>query len=68
MRRAPVTLAVALALACSPAVAQDSSLAGAPIVRDSEIEQLMRDYTAPILRAAGLAQQNIQVVLINERA
>src|SRR5204863_1299130 len=36
--------------------------------RDAEIEQLMRDYTAPILKAAGLAQQNVQVVLINERA
>lgn len=63
-----MALAAALAIACSPAAAQDSSLAGAPIVRDSEIEQLMRDYTAPILRAAGLAQQNVQVVLINERA
>ncbi len=28
----------------------------------------MRDYTAPILKAAGLAQQNVQVVLINDRA
>lgn len=63
-----MVLATALAIVCSPAAAQDSSLAGAPIVRDSEIEQLMRDYTAPILRAAGLAQQNVQVVLINERA
>jgi len=39
-----------------------------PIIRDTEIEQLMRDYSAPILKAAGLAQQNVQVVLINERA
>jgi predicted Zn-dependent protease len=66
-RRAPA-LAAAFAIACAPAAAQDSTLAGLPIVRDSEIEQLMRDYTAPILRAAGLAQQNVQVVLINERA
>jgi predicted Zn-dependent protease len=28
----------------------------------------LRDYTTPILRVAGLSQQNIQVVLINERA
>jgi len=63
-----VALAVALAIGCAPAAAQDSSLAGAPIIRDAEIEQLMRDYTAPILRAAGLGQQNVQVVLINERA
>jgi predicted Zn-dependent protease len=41
---------------------------GLPIIRDAEIEQLMRDYSAPILKVAGLAQQNVQVVLINERA
>jgi predicted Zn-dependent protease len=59
-----MALAVALAVGCTPAAAQE----GLPIVRDSEIEQLMRDYTAPILRVAGLAQQNINVVLINQRA
>ena len=37
-----------------------------PIIRDAEIEQLLRDYTAPILRTAGLTQQNVQVVIINE--
>jgi predicted Zn-dependent protease len=36
------------------------------MIRDAEIEQLLRDYTAPILRAAGLSQQNVQVVIINE--
>src|SRR5215472_7361338 len=40
----------------------------APIIRDAEIEQLLRDYTTPILRAAGLGPQNVQVVIINERA
>ena len=39
-----------------------------PVIRDAEIEQLLRDYTQPILRAAGLAQQNIQVVIINDRS
>jgi predicted Zn-dependent protease len=63
-----VVFAAALAIACTPAAAQSPGAAGLPIVRDSEIEQLMRDYTAPVLRAAGLAQQNVQVVLINERA
>ena len=57
----------ALILASQPSVAQ-SGPGGLPIIRDSEIEQLMRDYTAPILRVAGLAQQNVKVVLINERA
>jgi predicted Zn-dependent protease len=41
---------------------------GIPLIRDAEIEQLLRDYTRPLLRAAGLAQQNIQVVIINDRA
>ncbi len=41
---------------------------GLPIIRDAEIEQLLRDYTQPILRAAGLSQQNIQVVIINDRS
>ena len=39
---------------------------GPPIIRDTESEQLLRDYTRPILRAAGLEKQNIQVVIINE--
>ena len=41
---------------------------GIPLIRDAEIEQLLRDYTQPILRAAGLAQQNIQVTIINDRS
>src|SRR5690606_5214198 len=40
----------------------------APIIRDAEIENLLRDYTQPILRAAGLGKNNIQVVIINSRA
>ncbi len=39
---------------------------GPPVLRDTEIEQLLRDYTRPILRAAGLEKQNIQMVIINE--
>src|SRR5215212_7082427 len=39
-----------------------------PIIRDAEIEQLLREYTQPILKAAGLAKQNIQVVIINDRS
>src|SRR5258708_16839182 len=56
--------ATALAGAGAPAHAQK----GPPIVRDAEIEQLLREYTQPILRAAGLAQQTVQVVIINSRS
>ena len=40
---------------------------GLPVIRDAEIEQLLREYTAPILKVAGLAQQNVQITIINAR-
>jgi predicted Zn-dependent protease len=51
-----------------PARAQTGSSAGIPMIRDAEIEQLLRDYTRPVLHAAGLSQQNIQVVIINDKS
>jgi predicted Zn-dependent protease len=38
------------------------------LLRDTETEQLLRDYSRPILRAAGLEKQNIQVTIINQAA
>ncbi len=62
-------MAVVPTAAVAPTPARAQSLPpGLPIIRDAEIEQLLRDYTQPILRAAGLAQQNIQVTIINNRA
>src|SRR5260221_9670124 len=65
--------AFAVALVPTAAVAPTPSRAQSlppelPIIRDAEIEQLLRDYTQPILRAAGLAQQNVQVTIINDRS
>jgi predicted Zn-dependent protease len=51
-----------------PAYAQPRRSAGPPIIRDAEVEQLLREYTQPILRAAGLAKQNIRIVIINDRS
>jgi predicted Zn-dependent protease len=59
-----VTAAMALAVAPMSALAQKDK--GPAVLRDTEAEQLLRDYTRPILRAAGLEKQNIQVVIINE--
>ena len=75
--RTPATRALAavtaFAVACGtiapstrPAQAQDATR-GLPIIRDTEIEQLMRDYAQPILKAAGLAKQNVRVVVLNDR-
>src|SRR5437879_6112262 len=59
--------AIALVAADAPVRAQNPN-GGLPIIRDAEAEQLLRDYTQPILRTAGLAQQNVQVVIINDRS
>jgi len=60
--------AAALALTSAPARAQTGSNAGIPMIRDAEIEQLLREYTQPILKVAGLSQQNVQVVVINDKS
>jgi predicted Zn-dependent protease len=66
--RAVALLAAGALLAGSvPAPAQDLPK-GMPIIRDSEIEQLLREYTQPILKAAGLTQQHIHVIIINDRS
>jgi predicted Zn-dependent protease len=57
----------ALVTSSVPAPAQNAAQKGPPVVRDAEIEQLLREYTQPILQAAGLSKQNIQVVIINDR-
>jgi predicted Zn-dependent protease len=54
--------------AVAPARAQEAALRGLPVVRDAEIEQLLRDYAQPILQAAGLAKQNVRVVVLGDRS
>lgn len=38
-----------------------------PLIRDAEIEGLMKDYTRPIFKAAGLRADAIDVFIINRR-
>ena len=64
LRLTAVTTAVALVIAPMPSLAQG----GLRVLRDTESEQLLRDYTRPILRAAGMEKHNIQMVIINESA
>jgi predicted Zn-dependent protease len=65
-----VIVAAALALApvlppMTPASAGDENR-GPNVLRDTESEALLREYTRPILRVAGLEKQNIQIVIIND--
>src|SRR6516164_8946748 len=59
-----IAVVTAIALIALPVRAEH----GPPIIRDAEIEQLLKQYTQPILRVAGLTRQNIQVVIINDRS
>ena len=59
-------LMTAAALAVAPMAAAAQQNKGPPVLRDTETEQLLREYTRPILRAAGLEKQNIQMVIINQ--
>ncbi|AJA63521.1 MULTISPECIES: M48 family metalloprotease [Bradyrhizobium] len=59
-------LVTAAAIALLPMPAAHAQAKGPPILRDTETEQLLREYTRPILRAAGLEKQNIQMVIIND--
>ncbi|RPH53999.1 MAG: M48 family peptidase, partial [Acidobacteria bacterium] len=54
--------ALSVCLAASVAVAQ-----GIPIIRDTEIETLLKDYSRPIFREAALEQQNIRMRIVNSR-
>jgi predicted Zn-dependent protease len=56
-------LAAALSVAPVAARAQD-----VPLIRDAEIEGLMRIYTGPLFDAAGLTRDSVSVNLINHPA
>ena len=68
MQAVAALTAAAVGLASLPARAQTGASAGIPMIRDAEIEQLLRDYTAPIFRVAGLTDQNIHVVIIDDKS
>jgi predicted Zn-dependent protease len=58
-------LALAFALA-NPAVAAHKKGGGPSLIRDAEIEGLLRLYARPIFKAAGLNPGAVRVVLIND--
>jgi predicted Zn-dependent protease len=47
----------------APAIAQ---AAGASIIRDTEIEETLRIYSDPLLRAAGLRPEDVQITVIGD--
>lgn len=54
---------IAMALAVS-----STSVRAAGLIRDAEIEGLIRDYARPIFQVAGVGTQNIRIHLVNDRS
>jgi predicted Zn-dependent protease len=66
-RRTVVAIASLVIVAqASPAAAQ-STQQRLSIIRDAEIEQLLRDYTAPIFKAAGIRSSAAKVIIVGDR-
>src|SRR5207237_4106237 len=60
-----VMLAVMLSMAAvRPAFAQGDS--GPSVLRDTETERLFKDMSRPLIVAAGLDPNNVNVVLLND--
>src|SRR5690242_12752678 len=64
-----IGLASAVSVACAslsaPVLAEDRNK-GPSLIRDAEIESLMRLYTKPIFHAAGLNPGAVHVYIIND--
>ncbi|MBU6234758.1 MAG: M48 family metalloprotease [Alphaproteobacteria bacterium] len=60
MKRLLTILIFAFSLLTAPAFAQD----GMTVIRDTEIEQTLRDWSTPVWRAAGLNPDNVKLVLV----
>jgi predicted Zn-dependent protease len=68
-RALALVTAAAVAATGFSAVATPAYAQGAPklrVIRDTEIESLLRDYARPILKVAGLGKHNVKVVIIND--
>ena len=67
----PAAFAAAIALMAQVAAGSAGAQAqgkGPALIRDAEIEQLVRDYTAPLLNAAKVNPGATKIYLVNDRA
>lgn len=68
-RLARIALSAALAVSSLAGVSGPArAQGGVPIVRDAEIEALVREYARPILQAAGLQRRNVEIILVNDQS
>jgi predicted Zn-dependent protease len=63
-----VAIAALYALSASSAAIAPAAAESLPLIRDTEIENLLRDYSRPIFKAAGLGAQNISIRIIKHES
>ena len=64
LARAAVTPLLAMLVASAGAATAYAQ--NVPVVRDAEIEALVRDYARPIFKTAGLSKSGIDIILVND--
>ena len=62
-RALPVLVAASVAFAPPAAAQKRHSI----IIRDAEIEDLLRDYAKPIFSAAGVSSRDAQIIIVQDR-
>ena len=60
--------AVAALVATLVPLAAEAQVPARALIRDAEIEQLLRDYADPVLAAAGAKRGAVQIILIGDRS
>lgn len=66
VRLGPVKPGAALAVAMLSALLPSTAAAqGLPLIRDTEIENLLNDYARPVFKAAGLGSGRVAVRIVN---
>ena len=63
MRSAATPLLAMLVVSAGAVTAHAQNV---PVVRDAEIEALVRDYARPIFKTAGLSKSGIDIILVND--
>jgi predicted Zn-dependent protease len=71
-RRSPrwraASIAAVYAVATSLAAVTPAAAQGISFIRDTEIENLLKDYSRPIFKAAGLGAQNISMRIVRHES
>lgn len=67
LRRIAVIVAVSAALVAPSGSARAQGKQKLPLIRDAEIEALLKDYTAPLFKAAKLGAGAVDVLIVNDQ-